>query len=122
VVVPNTSWSAALEQAGVPTARAMKVADIAAAVEAIRVGHADATVSGAVDFFLQRRRNPGLEAGMPIGEAQSSAWAVRKGSPELRQALDAYLAQLRKSPNWSRLLVKYFGDDAPAILGREPVS
>jgi ABC-type amino acid transport substrate-binding protein len=117
VVVPNTSWSAALDKAGVPTARAMKVADIAAAVEAIRVGHADATVSGAVDFFLQRRRNPGLEAGMPIGEAQSSAWAVRKGSPELRQALDAYLVQLRRSPNWSRLLIKYFGDDAPAVLG-----
>jgi ABC-type amino acid transport substrate-binding protein len=100
-----------------PPTRAMKVADIAAAVEAIRVGHADATVSGAVDFFLQRRRNPGLEAGMPIGEAQSSAWAVRKGSPELRQALDAYLVQLRRSPNWSRLLIKYFGDDAPAVLG-----
>ncbi len=122
VVVSNTSWSDALEKAGVSTAKALKVADVAAAVEAIRVGHADATVSGAVDFFLQRRRNPGLEAGMPIGAAQSSAWAVRRGSPELRQALDAYIAQLRKSPNWSRLLVKYFGDDAPAILGREPVS
>ncbi len=122
VVVENTSWSDALEKMGVSTAKALKVADVAAAIEAIRVGHADATVSGAVDFFLQRRRNPGLEAGMPIGAAQSSAFAVRKGSPELRQALDRYLTELRKSPNWSRLLVKYFGDDAPAIRGREPVS
>jgi ABC-type amino acid transport substrate-binding protein len=106
----------------VPTARALKVADIADGIEAIRVGHADATVSGLVDFFLQRRRNRDLEVGMTVGEAQSSAWAVRKGSPELRQALDAYLAQLRGGANWSRLLVKYFGDDAPAILGREPIS
>lgn len=121
-IVPNTSWSEALEKAGVSTARALKAADIAGAIEAIRVGHADATVSGAVDFFLQRRRHRDLEAGMPIGEAQTSAWAVRKDCPELRQALDAYLVQLRRSPNWSRLLVKYFGDDAPAILGREPVS
>jgi ABC-type amino acid transport substrate-binding protein len=52
----------------------------------------------------------------------SSAWAVRKSTPELRQALDSYLAQLRKGPNWSRLLVQYFGDDAPAIIGREPIS
>jgi L-cystine transport system substrate-binding protein len=122
VIVPNTSWSDALEKAGVPTPRALKVADIADAIEAIRVGHADATVSGVVDFFLQHRRHRDLEVGMPIGEAQSSAWAVRKGCPELRQALDAYLAQLQRGPNWSRLLVKYFGDDAPAILGREPVS
>jgi ABC-type amino acid transport substrate-binding protein len=48
----------------------------------------------------------------------SSAWAVRKGNPELREALDGYLAELRRGPNWSRLLVKYFGDDAPTILGR----
>ena len=33
-----------------------------------------------------------------------------------------YLTELRRSSNWSRLLVHYFGDDAPAILGREPVS
>jgi membrane-bound lytic murein transglycosylase F len=121
-IVPNTTWAEALEKAGVPVSRALKVADISAAVEAIRVGHADATVSGVVDFFLQRRKHADLEAGLPLGEALSSAWAVRKGSPELRQSLDAYLGQLRRSPNWSRLLVRYFGDDAPAILGREPVS
>ncbi len=119
VVVPGTSWADALEKAGVSIAKAIKVADIAGAIEAIRVGHADATVSGAVDFFLQRRKHADLEAGMALGEAHSSAWAVRKDCPQLRQALDAYLTQLRASPNWSRLLVKYFGSDAPAILGRD---
>ena len=105
-----------------PYSRALRVADISAAVEAIQTGHADATVTGVVDFLLQRRKYRDLEAGLALGEALSSAWAVHKGSPELRQALDTYLAQLRRSPNWSRLLVKYFGDEAPAILGREPVS
>ncbi len=122
VIVPNTTWADALEKAGVPGSRAVRVADISAAIETIRVGHADATVSGVVDFFIQRRKHRDLEAGLLLGDALSSAWAVRKTSPELRQALDAYLGQLRRSPNWSRLLVKYFGDDAPAILGREPVS
>jgi len=120
-IVPNTTWAEALEKAGVPAARALRVADISAAIEAISVGHADATVTGAVDFFLQRRKHPDLEAGLPLGEALSSAWAVRKSSPELRQALDAYLSQLRHSSKWSRLLVQYFGDDASAILGRQPV-
>jgi ABC-type amino acid transport substrate-binding protein len=122
VIVPNTTWAEALEKAGVPVSRALRVADISAAVEAIQTGHADATVTGVVDFLLQRRKHRDLEAGLALGEALSSAWAVRKNCPDLRQALDAYLGELRRSPNWSRLLVKYFGDDAPAILGREPVS
>ncbi len=121
-IVPDTTWAEALEKAGVPLARAQRVADIAAAVEAIRTGHADATVTGVVDFFLQRRKFRELEAGIPLGDPLSSAWAVAKTSPQLRQALDAYLGELRRSSNWSRLLVHYFGDDAPAILGREPVS
>jgi ABC-type amino acid transport substrate-binding protein len=122
VIVPDTTWAEALQKAGVPVARALRVADISAAVEAIRVGHADATVTGVVDFFIQRRKHRDLEAGLLLGEPLSSAWAVRKGSPELLRALDGYLGQLRRSPKWSRLLVQYFGDDAPAILGREPVS
>jgi hypothetical protein len=43
---------------------------------------------------------------------------VRKSNPDLRQALDAYLADLRRSAGWSRLLVEYFGDDALTALGR----
>ena len=120
-VVPSTVWAEAVERAGVAASRTLRVADVAEAIEAIRIGHADATAIGVVDFFLQRRQHPELEAGLALGEPMSSAWAVRKGSPELRQALDAYLGQLRRGPNWSRLLVKYFGADAPAILGREPV-
>ncbi len=121
-IVPDTTWAEALEAAGVPPARTLRVADISAAVEAIQTGHADATVTGVVDFLLQRRRHRDLEAGLALGATQSSAWAVRKGSPELRKALDAYLGELRRGPNWSRLLVKYFGDDAPEVLGREPIS
>src|SRR5262245_40947713 len=120
-ILPSTVWAEALAKVGVPASRTLRVADIPEAIEAIRVGHADATVTGVVDFFLQRRIHPELEAGLALGKPTSSAWAVRKSTPELRQALDAYLAQLRKGPNWSRLLVQYFGDDAPAIIGREPV-
>jgi ABC-type amino acid transport substrate-binding protein len=121
VIVANTTWAEALDKAGVPTAKAAHVDGLAAAIEAIRANRAEATVIGVVDFFLQRRKQRELEAGLLLGEPLSSAWAVRKGSPELRSALDAYLGQFRSSSNWSRLLVKYFGADAPAILGREPI-
>jgi ABC-type amino acid transport substrate-binding protein len=96
------------------------VADVPAAVEALRAGRATATVTDVLDFLLQRRRDRDLQAGMTLGEVLSSAWAVRKTDIQLRRALDAYLSALRSSPNWSRLLVKYFGEDAPAVLGRPP--
>jgi ABC-type amino acid transport substrate-binding protein len=117
-VVPHTTWSDAIEAAGVPAARTLAVRDLPAALEALRGGQATATVADVLDLLLEQRRDKELQAGMTLGDSLSSAWAVRKTDPELRRALDAYLSGLRSSPNWSRLLVKYFGEDAPAVLGR----
>jgi len=44
---------------------------------------------------------------------------VRTEDVELRSALDEYLSNVRTGPSWSRLVVKYFGDQALAALGRE---
>jgi ABC-type amino acid transport substrate-binding protein len=117
-VVPDTTWKEAVEAAGVPASHTVAVEDVPAAVEALKAGRATAVVADVLDFLLQRRRDRGLQAGLTLGSALSSAWAVRKTDPQLRRALDAYLVALRSSPNWSRLLVKYFGEDAPAVLGR----
>jgi ABC-type amino acid transport substrate-binding protein len=119
-VVPHTTWAEALDKAGIPDSRRLLVEDVDGAFDALRAGRATATVTDVLDFLLQRRRDRDLEAGMVLGGALSSAWAVRKTDPELRQALNGYLVALRASANWSRLLVKYFGEDAPAVLGRTP--
>jgi membrane-bound lytic murein transglycosylase F len=117
-VVPHTTWAEALDRAGIPDSHRVSVEDVDAAFDALRAGRATATVTDVLDFLLQRRRDGDLQAGMVLGGALSSAWAVRKTDPKLRQALNAYLVALRSSPNWSRLLVEYFGEDAPAVLGR----
>jgi ABC-type amino acid transport substrate-binding protein len=117
-VMPNTTWAEAVARAGVPASRTVTVEDVPSAIEALRSGRAGATVLDVLDFLLQRRRDRDLEVGLSLGEALSSAWAVRKGDAQLRGQLDAYLAELKRSPNWSRLLVKYFGEDAPVVLGR----
>jgi hypothetical protein len=41
---------------------------------------------------------------------------VRKSDPSLLAALNTYIAHVRRSPMWSRLVVKYFGDAALAVL------
>jgi hypothetical protein len=41
---------------------------------------------------------------------------VRKQDAALLRALNAYIDDLRHTPTWSRLVVKYFGEKAPEIL------
>jgi hypothetical protein len=64
------------------------------------------------------RKDPQLQIGLFLGSSQSLAYGVRKTSPQLRAALDEYLGNLRRTPTWNRLVVKYFGAAAPEILRR----
>lgn len=116
-VVPHTTWADAAAAAGLPASNTIFVDDVPAAVAALREGRATAAVADLLDFLLQRRRDDGLQLGMTLGTELSSSWAVRRTDPQLRRALDSYLAGLRRSANWSRLLVRYFGEDALAVLG-----
>jgi peptidoglycan lytic transglycosylase F len=120
-VVPDSTWAEAATHAGVPAASLVWVPGVPEALAALRAGRAAAAIVDVVDYLQQRRRAPELQLGLTLGAAQSSAWGVRKSDPELRQALDAYLTEFRHHPGWSRLLVKYFGDDAPLVLGQKRV-
>ena len=68
--------------------------------------------------IVAMKSRPGLEAGLLLGAPGRSAFAIRKSDAQLLAALDEYLGNFRKSPSWNRLLVKYFGDQALAVLGR----
>jgi ABC-type amino acid transport substrate-binding protein len=121
-IAPSTTWWDAALGAGVPAGHLVKIAAADQAFAALREGKATATVIDLLDFFFERRKDPALEMGMTLGEPLSSSWGVRKTDPALRQALNAYLRELRSSPAWSRLIVKYFGEDALAVLGRGSAS
>ena len=89
--------------------------DLLRALKASEVGAAVLPIS---ELALASKRVPGLEAGMTVGAPGTVAWAVRKEDSALRGAIDDYLANVRRSPSWSRLVVQYFGDQALAVLGR----
>jgi len=118
-VVPESTWAVAADRAGVPASALVKVADVPEALAALKAGRAGAAIVDVVDYLQQRRRLPELQLGLSLGAALSSAWGLRKADVELRRSLDAYLAEFRRQPGWSRLLVKYFGEDAPLVLGRQ---
>jgi ABC-type amino acid transport substrate-binding protein len=116
--VRNTSWARVAEEAGVKAADMQLFADRNELFAALRDGRITATVITLTDGILAMKGNPGLQAGMFLGEPGQSAFAVRKSDTRLLVAMDEYLTNFRKSPSWNRLIVKYFGDKALTVLGR----
>jgi ABC-type amino acid transport substrate-binding protein len=86
-------------------------------VAALAAGAITALVLPISEFALASKREPRLIAGVAVGSSGSVAWAVRKEDVALRTALDEHLANVRRSASWNLLLVKYFGDQAPLVLG-----
>ena len=117
-VIPGTTWEAETVAAGVPRANLVPMADMDTLLADLKSGKVQATVMAISDGTLAVRRDPALQIGLFVGEAGHSAFAVRKKDPELRRALDSYLTSLRKGQSYSRLIVKYFGNDALRVLGR----
>jgi membrane-bound lytic murein transglycosylase F len=87
-------------------------------LDALKKGEVGAGILPVSELALAAKRVPGLEAGVAIGAPGHVAWAVRKEDPALRKALDEYVGNVRRGPSWSRLIVKYFGDQALSVLGR----
>jgi ABC-type amino acid transport substrate-binding protein len=89
-----------------------------AMLTALRKGELAALVMPVSELALAMKATPALQPGVQVGAAGAVAWAVRKEDPALRAALDRHLENVRKSASWNQLLVKYFGERAPMVLGR----
>jgi ABC-type amino acid transport substrate-binding protein len=92
-----------------------KMEDLLRGLKAREIGAAVLPIS---ELALASKRVAGLQAGMTVGAPGTVAWAVRKEDAALRVSLDEYLANVRRSETWSRLVVRYFGDQALTVLGR----
>jgi ABC-type amino acid transport substrate-binding protein len=84
--------------------------------EALKSGRVTAALWGVESAIALQKDDPEIQLGMFLGPPLSLAYAVRKDEPELLRALNEYVENVRKTPTWSRLVVKYFGEAAPEIL------
>jgi peptidoglycan lytic transglycosylase F len=113
--VKGSSMAEALQAAGIDFDGSIPSGGVP---EALREGRITATLSGIEDALLYQRGDPSIQVGGFLGPPGSLAFGVRKDAPRLKQALDEYIANLRRTPTWGRLVVKYFGDSAPELLRR----
>jgi membrane-bound lytic murein transglycosylase F len=114
--IKGTSMAEAVAAAGVPAAHVVDTITTGKLPEALQTGQATAVVLGVENAITAQRDDPAMELGLFLGPPRSLAYAVRRGDQALLTALNEYIENLRRTPTWSRLVVKYFGEAAPEIL------
>jgi ABC-type amino acid transport substrate-binding protein len=82
----------------------------------LRAGKVSAVVWGVDSAIVAQRADPALQLGGFVGAPGAYAYGIRKGNPELLARLNEYVANVRRTPTWNRLAVKYFGDSAVEVL------
>jgi ABC-type amino acid transport substrate-binding protein len=117
-VIRGTKPAEAAAEAGVKPRDLVPYEKMEDLLRGLKGGEVGAAVLPISELALAGKRLAGLEAGMTVGARGTVAWAVRKEDAALRAALDDYLANVRRGPTWSRLVVEYFGDQALTVLGR----
>jgi ABC-type amino acid transport substrate-binding protein len=108
----------AVAEAGVPARSVVLYERMEDLLQALKAGEVTAAVLPVSELALASKRVPGLSAGTTVGAPGVIAWAVRKEDVALLAALDDYLGNTRRGQAWSRLVVKYFGDETLSVLGR----
>ena len=114
--IKGTSYEQTVASANVPAKNIDDSLPAAGLAAALKSGQVTAVVDGIEDALRLHKEDPQLQIGTFVGPPSSLAFAVRKNDKALFQALDAYVSNMRKSPTWSRLVVKYFGASAIEVL------
>jgi len=114
--VKGTSLAEAIAAAAVPPANVDSSVPSGTLPAALKSGQVSAVVLGVENAISAQRADPALQLGLFLGPPTSLAYGLRRGDAELRKVLDAYIENLRRTPTWSRLVVKYFGERAPDVL------
>lgn len=102
---------------GVPRAQILEFpSDILLAQ--LKSGKVGAAIMSTTWAISELRKDPAWQLGAFLGAPTGIAFAVRKDQPELLKSLNDYVLNLRRTPTWSRLVVKYFGESARDVLAR----
>jgi hypothetical protein len=112
----GTSWAQATLDAGVAPGNVDDSFLLQDLPEALRAGKVTAAIFQINAAIPAQARDPDLQLGMFVGTPGSQAYGVRRGDARLLAALNQYLESARHTPSWNRLLIKYFGTNAPEVL------
>jgi ABC-type amino acid transport substrate-binding protein len=116
--VKGTSMAEAVAAAGVPAENVDDSIPSGSLPDALKQGRVTAAVLGLESAVTAQRLDPQIQIGVFLGKPGSLAYGVRKGDAKLLAELNQFLDNVRRTPTWSRLVVKYFGEAGLDILKR----
>jgi ABC-type amino acid transport substrate-binding protein len=114
--VKGSSMAEALAGHEIPAAQIDDSMGPGRLLPALKAGTVTACVVGMETAVLALRSDPELQIGMSLGPRRSLVFGVRKDDVKLRDGLNEYVGNLRRTPTWNRLLLTYFGEGAADIL------
>lgn len=86
-------------------------------IQQVDRGEIDYTVCDENVALVNASYYPGIDVGTPVSNLQELAWAVRKAdSKTLLNELNEWLAEFRKTPEYSILYAKYFRNDRSGAI------
>ena len=112
----GTNMAEAIATLGLPPENVDDAIPTGGFVAALRSGRVSAVLWGVESAIASQKDDPALQIGAFVGAPGKLAFGVRKGDSALLAELNTYVDNFRRSPAWSRLVVKYFGAEAPDIL------
>ncbi|MBG6225800.1 cystine transport system substrate-binding protein [Arthrobacter sp. CAN_A2] len=106
----TSNWNELATESG---ANVEPVEGWAQSVTLLEQGRVDATINDELTYldYQNTTRNDGIKIAATTDETSRSAVAVRKGSTELVDAIDAALDELRADGTLAEISGKYFGSD-----------
>jgi cystine transport system substrate-binding protein len=106
----TSNWYDLAEKNG---AKVEAVEGFAQAIELLQQGRVDATINDSLTLldYQKQQGASGLKIAAKTDDPSRNAFALRKGSTELLDAVNAALASLREDGTVAELSEKYFGED-----------
>jgi len=82
-------------------------------LDLVLAGRADATINDSLSFLDFKTKKPGapIKAVASLPNAEYQGVIFRKNNPELQNAINQALAQIKKDGTYLRISTKYFGED-----------
>jgi ABC-type amino acid transport substrate-binding protein len=114
--IRGTALAEVVSGAGVPAAKIDDGIAPGGLIAALKSGRVSACVVGIESALPAKAVDPELQIGPYVGAKHSLAFAIRKDEPKLRESINGYINNMRRTATWNRLVLKYFGDSTVEIL------
>lgn len=85
-------------------------------IRQVALGNIDYTVADHPIAMVNANYYPNLDVSTILSAAQQIAWSVRKNSPELLNAINAWLVKIKKAPTFMVIYNRYFKSPRTSLL------